>query len=332
MSRGHEFRKQIIEFVERWDGPFSITALVIFAAAGLLAHFGYDEGELAKNTAEDIDWALLGAGAVVGFLRYWNWHLRGSKPSTYEDPQGLFPNRDKSERGLAFLNPDGAFGFPKYRFYIPTRDDLDEFVEWSEEDPGIRDSNQNLQTYQRGLLYRTWYDVEPRSFLIMQSKSTVGAIWRTIGLSIMLQLPEQTYEELKNKQLGVIDFKREHLIYPAGERRGRYLLYDTLIFEETFRKRTTDFKSWHSIFHFSQFPAPKHDAIVTLLIEPDNRELEDGMKKGKYGPFTSFKTINGHTIYEFELPDASLYSSQGRRAITHWQTLRDSNFDIQIGS
>ena len=100
------------------------------------------------------------------------------------------------------------FGYPKYRFFVPTADGLDVFVEWSDEEPEVNAANPGLQRYQRRNLYLEWYAADQRSFFIMQSKSTFGAKWEAKAISIMLPLPLEAYLALKNKQLGVIDLRR----------------------------------------------------------------------------------------------------------------------------
>jgi hypothetical protein len=332
MSRLPKLRRKTIEFVERWDAPFATFTLCLFGLALLLSLYGYKQSERARRTAECIDFSLLGASTLVGCLRWWNSHLTTTQPpNPYQDPLGLLPRRDESERGLAFFNPEGIFGYPKYRFFIPKRANLDVFIEWSDEDPQMHDANPAIEPYQRRILYQNWYDADVRSFLVMQSKRTVGAKWETKAISIILQLPHKSYTALKDKELAVIDLRREHLTHDHEER-GEYLLYDTLIIEESLRKTPTDFKFWHSLFHLSLYSEPTNGSPVSLLIEPDNPKLAKNFTKGKYGSFTTFKTINGHTIYEFRLPESALQSSYARRFVRLWRQLRESGFQIQVGS
>lgn len=333
MSRALEVRREIIEFIERWDGPFASLALALFATAFMLTLYGASQGEIAKKTAEYIDFSLLGAGALVGSLRAWNWHLRTKKPpNPYRDPLGLLPARDMSEYGLVFLNPEGMFGYPKYRFFIPTADELEVFVQWSDEEPEVNAANPGLQPYQRNILYRDWFAADQRSFFIMQSKSTFGAKWETKAISIMLPLPLKAYLDLKNQQLGVIDLRRSHLTYERDERPGEYLIYDTLIIDESIRGKPTEFKFWHSLLHLSLFAEPTDQAPVHLLIEPDNPKLSHNFNKGKYGAYTTFTAVNGHTFYEFQLPESSWQSQYGRRFVPLWRDLRQSGLRIELGS
>jgi hypothetical protein len=334
MSRSLEYRRTVIEFVERWDGPCASLAVILFAFAAVLTFYGAKQGDFAKETAEYIDFSLLGAGAFVGGLRAWNWHLRTRTPihPPYRDPLGILPVRDTSEYGLVFLSPEGMFGYPKYRFFIPSLDDLEVFVEWSDEEPEMNAANPGLQRYQRALLYRDWYGAEQRSFLIMQSKSRFGGTWDTKAISIVLPLPRETYQALKRKEIGVIDLRKTHLTYHEGEESKEYLLYDTLIVNESIRSTPTEFKFWHSLFHFSLFQAPAENSPLSILIEPDNPTLARSFDKGRYGSFTKFTAINGHTFYELVVPKSSQHSPNGRRFVPLWQELRNSGFRIEVGS
>ncbi len=110
MSRALEVRKELIEFIERWDRPFASLALVLFATAFMLTLYGASQGEIAKKTAEYIDFSLLGAGALVEPTRM-------ELASTHEETPEPLPRSPRSssrqgtsEYGLVFLNPDGMFG------------------------------------------------------------------------------------------------------------------------------------------------------------------------------------------------------------------------------
>jgi hypothetical protein len=326
-----EIRRKITEFVDRWDPKISLAVLLLLGAAGYLEHKGSEWGDISKQTAEYGEEACLAAGVLVGTLQISSWSQRKfAKRHTFE-PKTSLPDRDELEPGLVFTSRN-LFGFPKFRFFIPDETQLEWFVEWSEGDSTIRDANEHFETYQRRLLYSTWYRANPNHFLVMQSKATVGANWSTVALSIILDLPTKSINALRNQSLAVIDLHKEHFSFDSDERKGANLLYDTLILEKTFRKQISDFKTWHSLFHFALFPVPTAEAKVSLFIEPDNDDLKRSFKdKRKYGPYIVSTLVSGHEIFEFVLPNEPESSIRPKRTVEQWRSLRERGFVIPVG-
>lgn len=317
MPSGREIRKRIIETVDRWDPKFSGIIVVLVVCAAWLTRPGSWFGELFRELAEWIHWACVCAGSLVVVLQCWNWVLKRTGPHTFVDPRGTFPERDTSLPGLVF-NSHGVFGYPKMQFVIPSKADLEHFVEWSDEDPAIAEAN-NLTRDQRRVIYHSWYKASRKSFLMLQSKQTFGAVWETIAISIILALPKRTIDAIKAHTLSVIDLRYEHLRFRMRERKGRFLLYDTLIFAKSFKERYSDFKSWHSVLHLSQFPAPTRRRKVLLIVEPDNDGLKASFKWNRYGPHTKFAAVTGHEFFVFDLPAAAESSTRARSIVRHWE-------------
>jgi hypothetical protein len=329
MASAAERRKRIVEFVDSWEPKFSLIVLVGLIVAAYLGHVGSAKGEIAERTAEMIHWACLGSGVLVALLQIWSWLLQWSKPDVYEDPQNGFPDRDKTLAGLVFKSRQ-MFGFPKYRFFVPDQADITLFVEWSEGDPVVQGAT-NLPTYQRQLLYENWYRAKPAHFLMMKSQQTVWTAWSPVALSIILDLPQRTLESLKARRMAVIDMRYEDLTPQAGERSGRYLLYDTLIFAPAFQERFSDFKRWHSLLHLSQFPAPKEQAEVSIFIDPDNARLRYSLQRNRYGPHSIHTLVNDHDLFEFVLPGADIQSKRARRFVELWEQLKQRKIEIPEG-
>jgi len=325
MASAAERRRKIVEFVDSWEPKFSLLVLLGLILAAYLGHVGSEKGQIAGRTAEVIHWVCLGFGVIVALLQIWTWLLRWSKPPCYEDPRTGFPCRDETLPGLVFKS-----GSQNYRFFVPDRTYIEWFVKWSEGDPVVHGAT-NLATYERRRLYENWYRAKPAHFLVMQSKQTVGTDWSIVALSIILDLPRRTLDSLKAHNLGVIDIQYEDLRPQGGERSGRYLLYDTLIFARAFQERFSDFKRWHSLLHLSQFPTPKEKAKVSIFIEPDNARLRYSLQRNRYGPHSIYKLVNDHDLFEFVLPGADIQSKRARRFVKLWEELKQRKIRIPVG-
>jgi hypothetical protein len=325
MASAAERRQKIIDFVDSWDPKFSLIALLGLIVAAYLGHVGSEKGKIAERTAEVIHWVCLGFGVIVALLQIWNWLPKWSRPDVYEDPWTGFPYRDERLPGLVFKS-----GFQKYRFFVPDRTYIEWFVKWSEGDPVVQVAT-NLATYKRRRLYENWYRAKPAHFLVMLSKQTVETDWSIVALSIILDLPRRTLDRLKAHHLAVIDIQYEDLVPQAGERSGRYLLYDTLIFARAFQERFSDFKRWHSLLHLSQFPTPKEKAKVSIFIEPDNARLRYSLQRNRYGPHSIYKLVNDHDLFEFVLPGADIQSKRARRFVDLWEELKQRKIEIPVG-
>jgi hypothetical protein len=257
--------------------------------------------------------------------------IRVRPAPSYSDPKGSLPELDTTEAGGLIFKSDAGVGFPKVRFFTPDKHEIEWFVEWSDEDAAIAEAS-NLLSRQRALLYESWYSVDPRYFLVMQRKETIGAIWETVALSIILALPEKTLARIKSKNMSVVDLRAEHLRFQAGERVGRYLLYDTLIFEPHFREIYSEFKRWHSLMHFARFDPPEPGTEVTILIEPDNPRLKKSLQsRRKYGKHPTFKIIGNHVVHEFHLPRRETDPARVARFEFYWKLLRSKKWVIPVG-
>jgi len=268
---------------------------------------------------------------LVGLLQISSWIRRLLAPSPPPPfPTGVIPKRDTNEAGLV-LNSPSPYGFPKAHFFVPRPEDLKWFVEWSEANPAIADANE-LPTYKRKLLYESWYDADPQSFLVMQRKQTVNDIWETYALSIILTLPKETVYRLKDHQLSIIDLRAEHLQFLAGERKGRYLLFDTLIIDPHSRDKYSDFKRWHSLIHFARFEPPATNREISVLIEPDNPQLKKSLNNPKkYEVREHFELIGGHRVHEFVFPVSGMPAPKLKAFEQYWQQIHTERWDIQVG-
>ncbi len=325
MASAAQRRQKIVEFVDNWEPKFSLIVLLGLIAAAYLGHVGSEKGEIAQRTAEVIHSVCLGFGVIVALLQIWNWLPKWSRPDVYADPCTGFPNRDKTLPGLVFNSR-----FQKYRFFVPDRTYIEGFVKWSEEDPAVQGAT-NLPTYERHRLYENWYRAKRAHFLVMQSRQTVETHWSIVALSIILDLPRRTLDRLKAHHLAVVDIQYEDLVPQPGERSGRYLLYDTLIFARAFQERFSDFKRWHSLLHLSQFPTPTEKAKVSIFIEPDNTRLRYSLQRNRYGPHSIYKLVNDHDLFEFVLPGADIQSKRARRFVELWEELKQRKIKIPEG-
>jgi hypothetical protein len=336
-----EAKNRLTEAVEKWEPKLAISVFVLFLGGAVLSRYGSGLFEFTNRTAEIIEKVCSAGAAAVGVFG-----LCGLAMKKFRDPHRFpehrtvpihevymttAPDKDKSEAGLVFSTRSGMFGFPKFRFFVPDEEQLEWFVEWSVGDAQIADANPHLPIYRRRLLYKDWYAANQKHFLVMQSKSTFGAVWNAVSLSILLDLPQQTLDALLQKEIGVIDIRKQHLAFMPEERQGKNILYDTLIFDDSFRKQVSDYKVWHSIFHLSQFPTPTPEAPVALFIEPDNDVLKRGFRSKKFGPYKKFELVTTHEIFEFDLSSEGSTPNRQSRTIFQWGLVRDLNLTIPLG-
>lgn len=336
-----EARDRVTEAVEKWEPRLAISVFGLFLGGAVLGHYGSSLLEITNRTAEIIEKVCSAGAATVGVFSLCGFAVKMFRnPHRFpkhrtgpnqKDHQTTAPERDKSESGLVFSTRSGLFGFPKFRFFVPNEEQLEWFVEWSEGDTQIADANPHMPTYQRQLLYKNWYYANPRHFLVMQSKLTFGAVWSTVALSILLDLPQKTLGALVQKQIGVIDIRKQDLVFGPEERQGKSILYDTLIFDDSLRTQITDYKIWHSIFHLSQFPTPTSENPVALLIEPDNDVLKRGFRKNKFGPYKKFELVTKHEVFEFGLSSGGNANDRQSRTVFQWGLIRDLNLTIPVG-
>lgn len=336
-----EAKERLTKAVEKWEPKLAILFFVLLLGGAVLGHYGSGLFELTNRTAEIIEKVCSAGAAAVGVFGLCSFAIKmfrdphrfpdhGMVP-TQEGCKTTAPDRDKSEGGLVFSTRSGIFGFPKFRFFVPDEEQLEWFVEWSEGDAQIADANPHLPTYRRRLLYKDWYAANPRHFLVMQSKSTFGAVWNTVALSILLDLSQQTLDALLKKEIGVIDIRKQHLAFMPEERQGKNILYDTLIFDDSFRKKVSDYKIWHSIFHLSQFPTPTPEAPVALFIEPDNDILKRGFRNKKFGLYKKFELVTTHEVFEFDLPSEESTPDRQSRTVFQWGLVRELNLTMPVG-
>lgn len=334
-------KDRFTEAVEKWEPKLAISVFILFLGGAVLGHYGSGLLEITNRTAEIMEKVCSAGAAVVGLFGLCSFAMKKvrdphrfpeHRPApTHEIYKTTAPDRDITEDGLVFCSRSGMFGFPKFRFFVPEEEQLEWFVEWSEEDAQIADANPHFPTYRRRLLYNDWYSANPKHFLVMQSKSTFGAVWNTVALSILLDLPKQTLDALLQKKIGVIDIQRQHLVFAPEERQGTHLLYDTLIFNDSFRNQVTEYKVWHSIFHLSQFPPPMPKAPIALFIEPDNDVLKRGFRRKKFGPYKKFELVTTHELYEFDLSSEGRGHDRQSRTVHQWRLVSDLNLTIPVG-
>ncbi len=334
-----ESSKVLVEFLDVWGSGASLVLFLLSAATYLLTYLGVLHGRVGEAGAAITDKICYGGAVAAGIIRLAQWIKKVSQtPVQYEDPTRSVPDIDDSEtRGPVFTSRLG-FGYPKFRFFVPDEDDLEFFVEASEDDPNIADAS-GLNEEARTLLYESWYSIDPRFFLVMERKKTVGAVWEIVALSIILKLPSKTVTMLKSKKLTVVGIRPKHLRCEAE--RDATLLYDTLIFTEDFRKDVSDFKRWHTLFHFSRFEAPTMEQRVSVLIEPDNPRLKVSLRnRGKYGRHKTFRLRSGrgifpyffgHKVHVFELPRPQIDNTRIAEFVYYWRRIREKNLVFPIG-
>jgi hypothetical protein len=331
MPNIHHTKHHVEYFVDRWDSKLSVIIGLLLFAAFYLGKIGSERQEITRQMAEWIEGGCLLGGVLVGLLQFAVWIRKWTVPRPPDPvPAEAIPERDATEPGLVLKSP--PFGFPKARFFIPLPDNLEWFVEWSEADTAIAEAN-DLPTYKRRLLYRNWYKADPRSFLVMQRKQTVGAIWETYALSIILVLPEEAVRRLKNHEMSVIDLHSADLHFPADERKGRYLLYDTFIIDARFHDRYSDFKRWHTLIHFAQFDLPASGREVSVFIEPDNPRLKISLNNSKkYGAHTKFDLRGEHCVHEFVFPFSGTSTVKLKDFERYWALLHAAKWLVPVGT
>lgn len=319
----------IIGFVDNWEPKASLLVLAALLLAAFFTHIGSSLDKITDAAAHAIDTLCFCAAVLVGVLQVRSWTMKLAPPCTYDDPKRGIPKQDESASGLVFRT-ESLVGYPRFRFFVPERDDLEYFVKWSSSDPTIADAS-NIKGYQRRLLYESWYNVNPKQFLILQSQQTFGGVWETVALSIILDIPKRTLKALRLKKTAVVDLREPDLALSATDRSGQYLLYDTLIFSPGFREKVSEFKRWHSLFHLSQFPSPTPETPVTILVEPDNLRLHFSIQRGRYGHYKQIPLVNNHVLFQFDLPGAADQSKRARNLVYFWNLLQFKRFEIPTG-
>ena len=318
----------MVEFIENGHLKFAFIA-VLLAVVAYFVHLRPGANKLVNGVKDAIE-IICSVTVVVLVSIALMWQLKKllQKVSDYEDPKHG-PHVDTHERDPV-LRSDLTVGFPKARFFIPVQADLEWFVHASEEDPAIAEAS-NLKTYERKLLYKRWYNVDPRHFVVMQRKEALGKGWENTAFSIILALPSRTFAKLKAREMAVVNIADADLQFEGSEKR-RIFLYDTLIFVPQFREKHSEFKRWHSLLHFAQFDAPSRRRRITILIEPDNPRLRKSLEStGKYGEHETFISANGHVVHEFTLPQ-STKGARVRHFEGYWKLSRSKEWAMPTGT
>jgi hypothetical protein len=251
------------------------------------------------------------------------------RPPGFAPPRSRIPEPERNHpAGLVFLS-ESLVGFPKFRFFVPIQDDLELFIRASEEDPNVQEES-GLDTVERTLLYESWYSFNPHCFLVMQRAESIGSGWKEVALSIILPIPAKLLQRLRDERIKVVQIRGENLT-PDPRETVRTLLYDTLIFDKSFRESFSEFKKWHTLLHFAQFEPPSPGHAVTVLIEPDNPLLQLSFQCGRYGPHKTFLLHGGHTMREFTLPVDASGHARVRNFQENWQLLCKKHWPVPIG-
>jgi hypothetical protein len=340
MSLARDISELAVELLDVWGSAVSLSLFLLSIVIFVLSSLGLLNDPIAEHSREVIDRVCFAGAATAGLVRLVMLIRRLTiKPLVYEDPKTGLPDIDYRDRtGPVFISRLN-FGYPKFRFFVPSEEDLGLFVDASNDDPNIAAAS-GVQKDARRMLYEGWYGVDPKYFLGMERKRDFGDVWETVALSIILQLPEATVSLLRKKKITVVQIRPKHLQIGSGERKTT-LLYDTLIFDQTFRNEVSEFKRWHTLFHFAQFAAPTAEVMVDIWIEPDSPILKLSLRKrGKYGRHKTFRLqssrrllpqLFGHKVHVFTLPRPQIDNSRLARFIYYWGRIRQEAWDIPVG-
>lgn len=195
-------------------------------------------------------------------------------------------------------------------FAEPLGEDMQPFVDISEESDEIAHANASLTSEQRQELYMGWWQRNPKIFLMLDRME--GGQRETIAISILLPLSREMAIRVIDGEVNVVDDLRGYGlngIEPPFER-PQFLLYDTWAVRKKYKARLRGRELAIIFKHLSRFwdPDRADQRTMTFLIEPDNRRLEQWLVEIHFGG--PHKTRKGSRIYRYVYPDPHLNALQ----------------------